>query len=109
MADITSDELGRKVFQIRKERAVEETVDKIHQSLGDAWMAIPHGDRKIVQDLLGEAWVGIGRAEWGSYAFSRLKEKDLERLIGIGRAWERKEIEESAAIEEVREVLKPTR
>jgi hypothetical protein len=105
MAEVTNDELGRKVFQIQKERAVEETVDKIRQSLGNAWMSLPHGERKILQDLLGEAWITIGRVEWGSYAFSRLKEEDLERLIGIGYAWERKEIEESAAIEEVRMVL----
>lgn len=108
MAEVTSDELGRKVFQIRKERAVEETLDKIRHSLGNAWVAIPHGDREILQDLLGEAWIAIGRAEWGSYAFSRLKADDLDRLIGIGRAWEQKGVEASAAVEEVRTVLRTT-
>jgi hypothetical protein len=108
MAEVTNDELGRKVFQIQKERAVEEAVDKIRQSLGNAWMSLPHGERKILQDLLGEAWVSIGRTEWGSYAFSRLNAEDLDRLIGIGDAWERKDIEESAAMEEVRMVLRKT-
>jgi len=108
MSEITNDELGRKMFQIQKERTVEETVDKIRQSQGSAWMSFSPEDRKTLEDLLGEAWVSIGRAEWGSYAFSRLKGEDLERLIGIGYEWERKNIEESAAIEEVRIVLKNT-
>ncbi len=108
MSDITNDELGRKMFQIQKEHSVEETVDKIRQSQGHRWMAISSSDRKILQDLLGEAWIAIGRDEWGRYAFSRLTWENLESLIGIGYAWEQKDIEESAAIAEIKNVLQNT-
>ncbi|MDG6256604.1 MAG: hypothetical protein QCH35_03290 [Methanomicrobiaceae archaeon] len=108
MPEITDDELGRRMFQIRKERHVEETIDKIRHSLGDEWTAIPHEEKKVLQDLLGDAWIAIGRQEWGRYAFSRLTKADLDRLIGIGYAREQKNIQESAAIEEVKAVLSHT-
>jgi hypothetical protein len=108
MPEITNDELGRTIFTIQRDRAVEETVDKIRLAQGDAWTSLSHPDRQVLERLLGEAWVSIERKEWERYAFARLNRADLERLIALGYELDAKSIDESVAIERVRSVLKTT-
>ena len=39
MPDVTSDERGRRIFQIHKERAVEAAIEKIRHNPGSKWSA----------------------------------------------------------------------
>jgi hypothetical protein len=106
MPDVTNDERGRRIFQIRKERAVENAVAKIRQNLGSDWDAFSQQDIQILHSILGEAWVSIERSVWEQCAFTRLTRKDLENIIRIGYEVKSKNIREETAIDEICRILK---
>lgn len=106
MPDVTNDERGRRIFQIRKERAVETAVAKIRQKLGSDWVAFSQQDIQTLNYILGEAWVSIERSVWEQSAFTRLTRKDLENIIRIGNEVKSKKIREEAAIDEICRILK---
>jgi hypothetical protein len=106
MPDVTSDERGRRIFQIHKEKAVETAVEKIRQSLGHEWTTFSQKDTKILTDILGEAWVSVERSVWEKSSFTRLTKKDVEEIIRIGNAVKNKTLREEAAINEICTILK---
>jgi hypothetical protein len=106
MPDVTSDERGRRIFQIHKEKAVETAVEKIRQSLGPEWKIFSQEDTKILTDILGEAWVSVERSVWENASFTRLTRQDVEEIIRIGHAVKTKTIREEAAINEICTILK---
>jgi hypothetical protein len=91
MPEISQDERGRRVFQLQKERAVENAITRIRSNLGQDWKLFSAVDIEILQNLLGEAWVTIGKNEWGSIAFSRIGVKEIQELIGLGKGITKRE------------------
>jgi hypothetical protein len=106
MPDVTNDERGRRIFQIRKERAVETAVAKIRQHLGSDWTTFSQQDIQTLNHILGEAWVSIERSVWEQSAFTRLTRNDLENIIRIGNEVKSKKIREETAIDEICRILK---
>ena len=106
MPDVTSDERGRRIFQIHKEKAVETAVEKIRQSLGHEWTTFSQEDARTLTDILGEAWVSVERSVWEQASFTRLTRQEIEEIIRIGNAVKNKKIREEAAINEICTILK---
>jgi hypothetical protein len=86
MYETTGDTLGRRLFQVQKEKAVEDALVKIRHRVGTEWNSIPASDSEILKDILGEVWTSIDRNRWGTYSFSKLSIKDINSLITIGKA-----------------------
>ena len=84
MSEITNEELGRRRFQIQKEKAVEIAYEKIRRATGQHWESFSPQDRVILKDVLGDIWTRTDRIRWESYTFSTLSGHDVESLIGIG-------------------------
>jgi hypothetical protein len=101
MPEVTRDELGRRIFQINKEKAVESAVEKIRQALGSDWDSLTSSDIAILHDLLGELWIAIGRNRWDEYVFSGLKKKEVQSIISIGVRVKQKNRLEQNEIDEV--------
>jgi len=85
MSDITNEELGRRRFQIQKEKAVEDAYEKIRRARGEQWETLSQQDREILHEILGDIWAGTSRTRWDSYAFSILSESDIASLIAVGK------------------------
>jgi len=106
MPNVTSDERGRRIFQIHKERAVETAVAKIRQNLGSDWDALSQQEIQTLHYILGEAWVSVERSIWEQSAFTRLTRNDLEKIISIGNEVKSKNMREETAIDEICRILK---
>ncbi len=105
MPEVSSDERGRRVFQIHKEKAAEDAIEKIRQSMGLDWKVFTSSDVDILKYILGETWVSLARDTWERCAFSRLKRSQLESIIRIGKRVKRKEMREDRGIDEVSRIL----
>jgi hypothetical protein len=81
----TDDTLGRRLFQIQKEKAVEDAVEKIRHSIGSEWNLVSASDSEVLKEILGEAWTSLDRHRWGTYSFSKLSLNDISSLITIGK------------------------
>jgi hypothetical protein len=86
MYETTDDTLGRRLFQVQKEKAVEDAFVKIRHRAGTEWNSIPASDSEILKDILGEVWTSIDRYRWGTYSFSKLSIYDIKSLITIGKS-----------------------
>jgi hypothetical protein len=106
MPDVTSDERGRRIFQIHKEKAVETAVEKIRQNLGPDWAIFSREETTTLEWILGEAWVSVERSVWEQSSFTRLARSDVEEIIRIGNAVKEKKIREEPGIDQICTILK---
>jgi hypothetical protein len=85
MHGTTDDTLGRRIFQVQKEKAVEDALEKIRHRLGPEWSSFSTADCDVLKETLGEIWTSIDRHRWSTYSFSKLSKNDINSLITIGK------------------------
>jgi hypothetical protein len=85
MYETKDDNLGRRLFLIQKEKAVEDAFEKIRRTMGPEWNTFSSGDWDILKNILGEVWTSIDRHRWGTYSFSKLSKSDIDSIITIGK------------------------
>jgi len=85
MYETKDDNLGRRLFLVQKEKAVEDAFEKIRRRMGPEWSSFSTSDWDILKNILGEVWTSIDRHRWGTYSFSKLSKNDINSLIIIGR------------------------
>jgi hypothetical protein len=85
MSRATEEDLGRRRFQIQKEKAVEDAYEKIRRSFGNGWQNISAEDCAALRDVLGEIWISADRDRWKNYCFSTLSQKEIHSLIDVGK------------------------
>jgi hypothetical protein len=85
MSGTTDDTLGRRLFQIQKEKAVENALEKIRHRLGNEWNSVSSYDSEVLKDILGDVWTSIDRQRWGTYRFSTLSINEISSLVAIGK------------------------
>ena len=105
MPDVSDQERGRRVFQIQKEKHAEEALEKARKSLGEGWKRFSLSEIRTLKFVLGEAWVFIDRKEWDGFSFARLTPDDLDEILAIGKAVERKAKTEHESSAEVGAIL----
>ena len=100
-----NDELGRRRFQLQKEKVVEEIIEILRKQPLSDMTYFTSREVSVLKYLLGEAWITIKRDEWGEFRFSQLTKKDIESIIGTGKAMNNEEITEKTAVDNVISVL----
>ena len=85
MSETTDDNLGRRLFQVQKEKAVENAMEKIRRRMGTGWNSVSRSDSEILKDVLGEVWTSIDRQRWRTYSFSKLSKEEINSLITLGK------------------------
>jgi hypothetical protein len=103
MPDVSKLDIGRRLFQLNKERSAEAAAERIRKRLGSDWTSFSQEDVEIFKRMLGEAWVYIDRRTWDQIQFTLLSKVDINRIISIGR-----DLEEKKAIggEEIGSIIK---
>jgi hypothetical protein len=85
MYETKDDNLGRRLFLVQKEKAVEDAFEKIRRRMGPEWNSFSSGDCDVLKNILGEVWTSIDRQRWGTYSFSKLSKNDIDSIITIGK------------------------
>jgi|WetSurMetagenome_2_1015567.scaffolds.fasta_scaffold34759_1 hypothetical protein len=84
MPRTSDDELGRRRFQLSRERAVEAAIEKIRHAPCAEWPSFSSADITSLRDILGELWICLEREKWMGYAFSTLTRQDIRDIITLG-------------------------
>ena len=85
MSRSSEEDLGRRRFQIQREKAVEDAYEKIRRSFGKDWQCFSGEDCAAIREVLGEIWISVDRDCWNDYCFSTLSHADLLSLIAIAK------------------------
>jgi len=105
MPEVTKTEVGRRLFQVHKEKGVENALKKIHRGIGDDYKMLSEDDIEVLKRMLGECWVYIDRSIWEKIAFTRISFNDILHIIQIGNSAIRKDSTDTKAIEDVTAIL----
>ncbi|MDD1719835.1 MAG: hypothetical protein LUQ25_07235 [Methanoregulaceae archaeon] len=105
MPEISRDEMGRRVFQLKKEKAVESSIEKIRRSLGAGWDSYTPPDIEILKYILEEMWISLSRGTWEQYSFTRLKKADVDRIIELGKDMKYEKLPVLKAIDEFKSIF----
>jgi hypothetical protein len=105
MPEITADERGRRVFQIQRKKAVENAIEKIRLNLGQDWKLFSSSDIEMIEQMLGEVWISIGKQRWERLAFTRLTKGNIDEIVHIGKEMSREGKTEQAAIIKVVDIM----
>jgi len=101
MPEAKDEEVGRRLFQIHKEKAVEVAVEKMRRKMSSEWTLFTSSDIDILKHILGEAWVCIKRTEWEGISFTKLTKNDIQEIIQVAKQVRNKEKAEKIAIDEI--------
>ena len=105
MPEVTDDEVGRRIFQLNKERHVEQSIEKVRRSLGETWKNFSPDEIDLLKYIFGEAWVAMERREWAATSFTRLTKDEVKEIIEIGRKVKKKEMLENDGVKDVSRIL----
>jgi len=86
MAGISSEELGRRRFQVLRDKAAEDALGKIRKSMAERGRPLTSEESVTIRDVLREIWSGIDQPAWESFSFSKLSEDDIHSMVSIGRS-----------------------
>jgi hypothetical protein len=84
MPRTSDDTLGRRRFQLIREQAVEDAIEKIRNAPAAGWESFSCADHTLLRELLGELWISLEREKWHECRFSWLTRQDLSDLITLG-------------------------
>jgi|SRR5208283_309115 len=108
MTRTSEDELGRRRFQLGKEQAVEEAIEKIRRASAVNWPALCGADCMVLREILGELWGCLEREKWERYTFSTLTHQDIRDLLALWAGTKGHALP-CATLEKMDEILSHTR
>jgi hypothetical protein len=85
MSSSTDDNLGRRRFQIHRDKAVEQAMEKIRRAAGGEWKSLSAEDREGLKISLAEIWMTTSQEQWQQYCFSTVTRQDILELAALGR------------------------
>lgn len=106
MSRSTNEELGRRMFRLNMQKAVEESLEKIRRNEVSELDSFSAENITRIRNILGEVWVIIGRNVWDTITFSRITRSDLDDILMIYRDNEGKKGTQDDMIKDVAEILK---
>jgi hypothetical protein len=98
-------DLGRRIFVVQKEKAVEDALDKIRRRVGADWCSVTPTDCDVLKETLGEIWTAIDRSRWRTYRFSKLTLVDIHSLVAAGKEFRTKRYMTDAMLQSLDRIL----
>jgi hypothetical protein len=105
MPDFTQADIGRRMYQLHKEKSVERTTEMLRESLGSDWKAFTDADIHLLEQLIGDVWVGFDRVLWEKIRFDLMKKDDVDRLLTIGKYMVMDKTPKTQVLDEVQKIL----
>jgi hypothetical protein len=105
MPDVTRIEVGRRLYRIHKGKNVEQAVSRARETLGRDWKAFSGDDVRLLERMLGEAWVNMEQKGWDRIPFAHMTMDDIRRIIAIGKGLEADKSLERADLDKLKKIL----
>ncbi|MFA5267872.1 MAG: hypothetical protein WC379_07865 [Methanoregula sp.] len=83
MSPATEDNLGRRRFQLHRDKAVEQSLEKIRRAPDSGWESLTPEQRARLKGVLAEIWENCERGRWEQYCFSTITRSDILQLITL--------------------------
>jgi hypothetical protein len=105
MPDVTQTEVGRRMYQLHKEKNVERAVNKVRETIGYDWRSFSENDVRLLGRMLGEAWVNMEQGKWDRIAFARMTIDDVRKILLLGKNLEPNKSLDRADMEKLKKIF----
>ncbi len=105
MPDVTKTEIGRRMYQLHKEKGVEKIIEKMRHNVGPDWKSFSGDEIRLLERLLSAAWANIEQSKWDKIQFSRVSKDDVRRILDVGKYTDLDKAPQHAVVGEVEKVL----
>lgn len=105
--DPQDENLGIRLHEVNRERAVERAVERMRYALNSDWHYLTTDDHDTLRWITGELWATTTRAEWETFRFSKLDRASVQRLISVGDRLRRHRTGGAAALENAANIVRP--
>ena len=85
MPDVSRTEIGRRMYQVHKEKTVEKAVEKMRASAGQDWKLFTQDDVHLLERLLGAAWSAMDQKQWEKIPFAKMNREDVRKILDVAR------------------------
>lgn len=79
--EIDDEDIGIRALRTKRTKAVERSMDRLRQGLGDDWRMLGTDEVERVEWMLGELWSYLPHAEWESLRVGEMGLADLRALL----------------------------
>jgi hypothetical protein len=83
--DVSDEDIGMRAFQLRKEKAVERSIERLRQGLKTSWSFFETKELDDFRWIIGELWAFEKRADWEDLHFSKLNVDDVRAIVGYAQ------------------------
>jgi len=105
MPDVSRTDIGRRMFQLQKEKAVEQVIEKIRQNIGSEWKTLSTADVHLLERLLQAAWVNTDKVAWEKIRFNTCSKEDVQRILSVASGIDLEKTSQHEVAEELEKVL----
>ena len=105
MPDVTQAEVGRRLYDIQREKRVENAIKKIQHGVGPAWKSYTQDDIRTLGHLLQCTWNTIDQKIWDEIPFASMTKDDVDRVLSYGKGIRPGKNPERAIVEEIKKIL----
>jgi hypothetical protein len=84
MTPSTEDNLGRRRYLLERDKAVEESLEKVRRAPNSQWETLSSEERTMLKAVISEIWETCERGHWKQFCFSALTKPDIMRLVFLG-------------------------
>ena len=105
MPDVSRTDIGRRMFQLQKEKAVEQVIEKIRQNLRSEWKTLSTADVHLLERLLQAAWVNTDKVAWEKIRFNTCSKEDVQRILSVASGIDLEKTSQHEVAEELEKVL----
>jgi len=84
MPEATQTEVGRRLYHVHREKAVERAVKLMQHGIGTGWKALSEEDILLLSHLLQCTWNVIEQKCWDKIPFANIKMNEIKTILTLG-------------------------
>jgi hypothetical protein len=105
MPDVSKEEIGRRMFQLHKDKSVERVIQKVKDNIGPEWKSFTEDEVRLLERLLGMAWANLEQSTWVKIPFASMTKEDIKRILNVGKCIDLEKTSQRTVVDNLQKVL----
>ncbi len=73
------------MYQVHKEKNVEQVIGKIRENIGYEWKSFNEDEVHLLERLLAEVWAKTEQKRWDKIPFAHMTKEDVRKILAAGK------------------------
>lgn len=105
MPDVSQTEIGRRLYQVHREKRVEMAIRKLREHCGSHWKSLTEHEVRDLEYLMSGVWTSVDQKTWESIPFANMSKEDVGRLLRLAKGSDLSKGIDGAVLDEAKEIV----